>query len=52
MYQNKVAGVFGGPEALQAIGFEPEDTFLVMKSQDIEEMKEIVKALERYISFY
>lgn len=45
VYQNKVATVFGGNEALQAIGFEPEDTFLVNKSQDIEEMKEIVKAL-------
>jgi hypothetical protein len=47
-----VAGVFGGPEALAAIGFEPEETFIVLKNPDVTELQEIVKVLERYISLY
>jgi hypothetical protein len=35
-----------------AIGFEPEGTFIVLNNQDIGELQDILKVLEKYISMY
>jgi len=37
-FQNRIKTAFGGPELLQAIGFEPEGTFLVLQNPDIPEL--------------
>lgn len=51
-FQNRIASAFGGRELLEAIGFAQEGTFLVLEKPDVEELKEIVKALEKLSAQY